>query len=211
MVVFLDHLNGLIKKLFKRKTKFIQYGIFTKDFPQYSQYQIGDYTYGNPIIQHFKGDANLIIGKFCSIASNVTIFLGGNHRTDWITTFPFSEFCVDFPICQIIKGQISTKGDVIIGNDVWIGYGATILSGVSIGDGAVVAAQAVVTKNVLPYEIVAGNPARVIRKRFNDEIVTNLLKIKWWDWQDEKIIEQIQNLCSDKITEFIQKNDQINI
>lgn len=167
--------------------------------------EIGDFTYGRPKIFHWGEKAKLKIGKFSSISSDVKIFLGGNHRYDWITTYPFSarELAEIWPEAIGIDGHPATKGDVIIGNDVWIGYGAIILSGVKIGDGAVIGASAVVTRNVSPYSIVAGNPAREIKKRFSDDAIKKLLEIKWWDWSDEKIKKNIKILCSKNVVELI--------
>lgn len=166
---------------------------------------IGEYTYGNPQVFYWGENAKLVIGNFCSIAENVKIFLGGEHRTDWITTYPFSalEFNKIWPEAANIKGHPKTKGDVIIGNDVWIGYSAIILSGVTIGDGAVIGAGSVVTKNVPPYTIVAGNPARPIRKRFPQKVINKLLKIKWWFWPIKKIKKHIPLLCSNNIKEIL--------
>jgi acetyltransferase-like isoleucine patch superfamily enzyme len=203
-------------KLLKRKLKSILFKskqtalppstIFTKQFFWDKSYIIGEYSYGIPNIREWGEKANLNIGKFCSIADNVSIFLGGNHRTDWISTYPFGEFQDYFPKATNILGHPATKGDVIIGNDVWIGSGVTILSGVNIGDGAVLAANSVVVKNVLPYEIVAGNPARVIRKRFDDEVIQLLLQIAWWNWPIEKINSEVHYLCSSDIRKFITRN-----
>ena len=137
-----------------------------------------------------------MIGKYCSIADGVEILLGGNHRYDWITTYPFPSFNNDWPEASTIEGVLTTNGDVIIGNDVWICQGAIILSGVRIGDGAIIGARAVVSKDVSSYSIVAGNPAREIKRRFNDETINKLLKIKWWDWPPEKIKKNIKMLCS---------------
>jgi len=161
--------------------------------------EVGKYTYGKPVVFRGRYAGDLKIGKFCSISNEVTIFLGREHRKDWITTYPFPAFPGDWPGAEEIAGCERTKGDVIIGNDVWICYGATILSGVKIGDGAVIGARAVVTKDVAPYSVVAGNPAREIGKRFNDEIIKKLLDLKWWDWTDEKIKENIKTLCSTEI------------
>lgn len=179
---------------------------FTKDFFCKKKFKIGDYTYGNPIILFENDESNLIIGKFCSIADNVTIFLGGNHRTDWITTYPFNALENIFPECITIEGHPSTKGDVIIGNDVWIGRNVIIMSGISIGDGAVIAAGSVVTKNIGDYEIWGGNPSRLLKKRFSEATITELKKLKWWDWEIAIIKENIPLLCSDKI-DFLNKLD----
>lgn len=111
----------------------------------------------------------------------MTIFLGGNHRVDWVSTFPFGHVYVDQLGGQTVKGHPATKGDVIIGNDVWIGEGATLLSGITIGDGAVIAANSTITKNVAPYSIVGGNPERFLKYRFDMDVIDLLLKLRWWD------------------------------
>lgn len=128
---------------------------------QFPQYDIGKWSYGKLKILARREGASLKIGSFCSFSTEVKIFLGGEHRTDWVTTYPFNKL---WKSAKTFTGHPSTKGDVIIGNDVWVGHAAVILSGVMIGDGAVVGANAVVTKNVPPYGIVAGNPARLINK-----------------------------------------------
>jgi acetyltransferase-like isoleucine patch superfamily enzyme len=168
---------------------------FTKNYFRNKKYKIGDFTYGQPLVIFENDESNLIIGKYCSISQNVTIFLGGNHRLDWNTTYPFNSLSMYFPFAQDIKGHPQTKGDVIIGNDVWIGNNATILSGVHIADGAVIGANSLVTKNIGPYEIWGGNPARLIRKRFSQEKINDLLKIQWWNWPLEKVGEKINVLC----------------
>jgi virginiamycin A acetyltransferase len=163
------------------------------------RYDVGRWTYGEPDILHWGEPATLRVGAFCSIAKGVAIFLGGNHRTDWVTTFPFSEF---WECAKHIPGHPATRGDVVIGNDVWIGDGATILSGVHIGDGAVVAARAVVTKDVPAYGIVAGNPALLVRTRFTADEISTLQRIAWWRWDDEKIKEAMPVLLNDNIDRF---------
>lgn len=160
------------------------------------------HTYGleNLIIRSWGEGSELYIGSFCSIADNVEIFLGGNHRTDWITTYPFGHIGKwDWHG----KGHPSTKGDVVIGNDVWLGSGCTIMSGVAIGDGAIVAAKAVVTRDIPPYCIAAGNPAHVVKKRFTDEQIARLLDKAWWNLSDEQIQSIIPQLCSSNIDEFL--------
>jgi acetyltransferase-like isoleucine patch superfamily enzyme len=158
---------------------------------------IGKHTYGKPRIIRYGTSEIAYIGKFCSIANNVTLILTGNHRTEWITTYPFPSFYYRWKQVKKIKDHIVSKGDIVIGNDVWIGYGALILPGVTIHDGAVIGAKAVVTKDVEPYTIVAGNPAHVIKKRFSDKEISRLLKLQWWNWPDEKIRKSIPLLCSE--------------
>jgi acetyltransferase-like isoleucine patch superfamily enzyme len=198
MVMFLESVFGKIyRKLFgdsgPEKKKF---DFYTKNVLKREDCIVGDHTYGKPEILEWGEGKKLFIGKYCSIASRVNIFLGGNHRTDWLTTYPFNVINDDFPAALAITGHPSSKGDVIIGNDVWIGFGATIMSGVSIGDGAVIGAYTVVTKDVEPYTIVAGNPMRIIKKRFDDTTIQKLLALKWWDWDEKKINEHIAILCS---------------
>ena len=159
-------------------------------------HEIGDFTYGVKNILEWGEGAKLHIGKFCSIADNVTFMLGGNHRTDWISTYPFNKQLKAF---KDIPGHPSTKGDIWIGNDVWIGREATIMSGVCIGDGAVIGAESVVAKDVLPYSIYAGNPARFIRNKFPLEYMSLLNEMKWWDWSDELIHKAIPILMSNDI------------
>jgi acetyltransferase-like isoleucine patch superfamily enzyme len=169
---------------------------YTKDIVE-KKYKknIGKHTYGNVNILDWGEGSKLIIGKYCSIAENVTIFLGGEHRSDWVTTYPFPAIEY-WKKARCIKGHPKSKGSVIIGNDVWIGYGSTILSGVKIGDGAIIGAKSLVTKNIDPYTIVGGNPAKIIRKRFDDATINKLLKIKWWNWSEFKINRKINILCS---------------
>lgn len=148
------------------------------------RYEVGRGTYGNPEILHWGEPSTLKVGNFCSIAGGVTIFLGGNHRIDWITTYPFSVFREN---AQHIKGHPASRGDVIIGHDVWIGANAVILSGVRIGNGAVIGASAVVTHDVPPYGVVAGNPAKIVKMRFNEKDIKILQSLEWWNWSDPKI------------------------
>lgn len=174
---------------------------FLADDPRYSSFDIGIWSYGNPQIFSWGEDAKLKIGRFCAIANGVIILLGGEHRTDWITTFPFNTI---FSEASTFKGHPKTKGDVIIGNDVWIGQDALILSGTTIGNGAVVAARSVITKDVEPYAIVGGNPAKLIRFRFSPSTISELEKIAWWDWPLPKIKGAWPLLMSSNIDEFIE-------
>lgn len=148
-----------------------------------SAFHAGRFTYGieNIRVQEWGQGTVLKVGAFCSIGYGVQVFLGGNHRIDWITTFPFGHVFPEELGGTDIHGHPATNGDVIIGNDVWIGHGATIMSGITIGDGAVIAANATVVKDVMPYDVVGGNPAKVIKSRFSDDIKALLLKLAWWD------------------------------
>ncbi|MCX6224367.1 MAG: CatB-related O-acetyltransferase [Bacteroidia bacterium] len=179
----------------------------TKDNPRYKEYEIGEFTYGEPFILKYGGNSTVKIGKFCSIANGTLIIIGADHRTDWITTYPFSRGIFRGWGGKISeKGLPRDKGDIVIGNDVWIGQGVTILSGISIGDGAVIAAKSIVTKSVKPYEVVGGNPSKHIRFRFSEENIEKLLKIQWWNWEISKIIENIELLTSDDLLTFLDRH-----
>ncbi len=155
---------------------------------------IGRFTYGNPRLLLWGDNERIEIGSFCSIADEVVIFGGGEHNPDWVTTYPLQIAFGGSRAGQ--DGHPATKGKTTIGHDVWIGYGATILSGISIGNGAVVGARSVVTKDVAPYSIVAGNPAKFIRFRFDPERIDYLQELCWWDWSVEKIKNNMDILCS---------------
>ena len=163
---------------------------------------MGKYSYGRPNIRWSNKDAKLIIGKYCSIASNVNIYLGGNHNINHITTYPFGHIYNDIFKINNTKHP-STRGDVIIGNDVWIADNVTIMSGVTINDGAVICNNSHVIKDVLPYSITGGNPAKHIKYRFTDEQIQKLLLIKWWDFPEEKLNKYLNLLCSENIDDFI--------
>lgn len=167
--------------------------------------EVGDFTYGQPKICSWGEGTRLKIGKFCSIAWVVTIFLGGEHRSDWVTTYPFNTL---MDVFASIKGHPKSKGDVIIGNDVWLGSGAFILSGVTIGSGAIVGANATVTRDVPPYAIVAGNPAKLIRYRFAPDVIEKLLAVAWWDWDDASICRAVPILQSGDIEALFQFYDK---
>ena len=170
---------------------------------------VGKHTYGNPRVCWENENATLKIGNFCSIADGCDIFLGGNHRCDWVSTFPFGHIHQHIFNGYDGHGHPSTRGDVNIGNDVWLGEKVSIMSGVTIGDGAVVAKNSHVVKDVEPYSIVGGNPARMIKKRFSDAHIEKLLKIKWWYWDDDVINTYTPLLCSGSIDTFIQEAEKI--
>lgn len=157
----------------------------------------------NNVLYHYPiNHDRLIIGKFCSIACGAKfLFNSANHTLSSLSTYPFPIFFEewDLEIKDITKAW-DNKGDIVIGNDVWIGYEAVILAGVTIGDGAVIGTRAVVTKDVPPYTIVGGIPAKPIKKRFPQETIDALLKIKWWDWDKKHIAQQISHLQSGNIS-----------
>lgn len=185
-----------IKAYIKRK----KHPYYMCDNKKFKDFSIGRFSYGKPKIYASKNSFSL--GNFCSIADGVTIYSGAEHQTSWIKTYPFLEF----PELIEDKDVNKSKGNVTIGNDVWLADGVLVLSGVTIGDGAVVAARAVVTKDVKPYEIVGGNPAKHIKYRFNEEQISELLKIKWWDWDIEKIKSNFDLILSEDIDKFINKH-----
>jgi len=189
--------------------------------------EIGEFTYGADVIKiewaipsknrkdGSFGVPKLKIGKFCSISiDNVKVHLGGNHRSDWISTYPFyagwphgntfNEFehsSEEYPI---------TNGDVIIENDVWICDNVTIMSGVTIGNGAIIAAGSHVVKDVKPYSIVGGNPANHIKYRFSSEVIEKLLEIQWWNFTNDRVNKIVPLLCSQDIEKFLEKCYLIN-
>lgn len=187
-------------KNIKKRIKERRHPYYMCDNKKYKHFNVGVYTYGKPKIYASKGYFS--IGKFCSIAADVVIYAGAEHRTSWVTTYNFEKF-----VDKLHRKEITTsKGKVTIGNDVWIAHGALILSGVTIGDGAVIGARAVVTKNVKPYEIVGGNPAKHIRFRFNEKQIEKLLKIRWWDWSIDKIENNFDLILSSDIDRFIKEH-----
>lgn len=163
------------------------------------QIVIGAYTYGRPKVRFAVSGSNLSIGRYCSIADGVEIMLGGNHRTEWVTTYPFPALPRLWPESVGLDGSHVSRGDIVIGHDVWLGSQSLILSGVTIGHGAVVAARAVVTKDVPPYAIVAGNPARVVRYRMSEERIAALLRSEWWLLPEAEVRRLIPTLLSERI------------
>ncbi len=199
----LDALRSTRRKISAHNAGEIVHGLlFSNELKELSCHDIGDYTYGCPTVITWGEDAKLKIGRFCSISSGVVILLGGEHRIDWLTTYPFNA---NFKNAKAIQGHPRTKGNVIIGNDVWIGTQTLILSGVNIGDGAVIGARSVVTKDVSPYSIVVGNPAKHIRFRFDETMIKELQSIAWWNWPIEKIEDAWPLLLSSDMEKFISK------
>lgn len=178
---------------------------FLKNIITKPQIIVGDYTYyddpedvhnfENNVLYLFDfSEDKLIIGKFCQIATGVRFITNGsNHPMNGFSTYPFKVFGQSW---SHVPMDIKNKGDIVIGNDVWIGNSATIMQGVKIGDGAIIGTNALVSKDVEPYAIVGGNPAKVIRKRFDEETIHFLLELAWWNWPIEKISLHAQKIAT---------------
>lgn len=183
----------------------------TKALYENNQISVGEHTYGEPHILSTGFENKLVIGKFCSIADNVRIMLGGEHHSEFVSTYPFYHGL--YSMKNWNQGDIPdlawrdrVSGDVRIGNDVWIGRDVLLMPGVTIGDGAIIGARTVVTKDVPPYAIVVGAPMRVIRYRFSESQIEDLLKIKWWDWDDERVQAELPYIMSADIDAFIARH-----
>lgn len=196
------------KKLYPNEN--IKTVCYISNLPKRPNVEIGEYTYYSDNkkspekfydnIEHhyeFLGD-KLIIGKFCAIAEGVKFIMNGaNHRMDGITTYPFNIFGSGWERITPSVEQLPFKGDTVIGNDVWIGQNVTIMPGVIIGDGAIIAANSTVVKSIEPYAIYGGNPAKFIKKRFNEEQIKLLQELQWWNWDEEKIMNHLEMLTSE--------------
>ena len=166
----------------------------------------GEYSHGAVSVLYWSPENTIKIGKFCTFGANIIVYLGGNHDPNRLTTYPFGYINTD--VFNNISNEsrcsvLTSKGPVKIGNDIWIGSNVRIMSGVTIGDGAVIANNSHVVKDVAPYSIVGGNPARFIRYRFTEAQIKSLLEIKWWNWTDEKINQNLSMICSKDIDAFI--------
>jgi virginiamycin A acetyltransferase len=182
---------------------------FLKPFITRPNIVVGDYTYYDDpdgperfeanVLYHFDfiGD-RLVIGKFCSIGAGTKFIMnGGNHHTAWLTTYPFPIFRHGWE--SAMPESFPNKGDTVVGNDVWFGHDALVMPGVTIGDGAIVATRAVVTRDVPPYAIVGGNPATVLRYRFDEATIARLLAVRWWDWNAAKITRNVRAICGSEV------------
>lgn len=184
-------------RIFSTLTNILWTQIVSKFVRPRGTVKIGTYTTGNPIIESFDDTTNIVVGRFCSFAPNVTIVAGGGTHPYWtVANYPLK--------CAFIKDENEkTSSAVVIGNDVWIGTNVTILPRIRIGDGAIIGAGTVVTHDVPPYAIIAGVPGKVLRYRFSQDQIQNLLRIAWWDWSVKKIIENIEYF--EDVNKFIEK------
>ncbi len=180
---------------------------------------VGDYTYYDDpdgpehfetkcVLYHFPfiGD-QLIIGKYCALARDVKFIMNGaNHKISGFSTFPFFIFGNGWEAAAPLPNELPNKGDTVVGNDVWLGYDAMVMPGVRIGNGSIIASRSVVVNDVPPYAVVGGNPARVIRQRFSDEVVSALQTIEWWNWPVEKVTRHLRAIVGADIEQL--KNAQ---
>lgn len=186
--------------------------VFLKNIIKNPQIIVGDYTYYDDPedIYNFEKnvkylfefmDDKLIIGKFCQIATGVRFIMNGsNHAMDGISTYPFKVFGGAWSDASM---DVINKGNTVIGNDVWMGNSVTVMQGIKIGDGAIIGTNSLVTKDVAPYSVVGGNPARVIRKRFDDETIEFLLDLAWWDWDIEKITHNLKAITEGRVADLM--------
>lgn len=182
--------------------------VFLKNFVKAKNIFVGDYTYFddqrngpekfetyNVLYNYEFSKVKLVIGKFCAIAAETRFIMTGDHKLDAISTYPFPIFQQGWE-SAFSFADVPVKGDIIVGNDVWFGYGCLIKGSVTIGHGAIIAAGAVVVKDVPPYAIVAGNPAKVVKMRFDDATIQRLLQIAWWNWNIDKINRNLKFICN---------------
>jgi acetyltransferase-like isoleucine patch superfamily enzyme len=167
---------------------------------------MGNMSYYAPNVVKFKGDTGrVLIGNFASVAPDADFYVGGLHRVEWVSLYGLRAM-LELPGAYE-DGFTHGRGDIVVGSDTWVTNGCTVLSGVTIGDGAVVGTKAVVAKDVRPYAIVVGNPAKEIGRRFSDEQVDALLRIRWWDWPTERVKEHVDALSSPDVDAFIARFD----
>lgn len=181
--------------------------IFLKNFVKASNIIVGDYTYYddrkygpekfeeyNVLYNYHPEKVKLVFGKFCAIAAETRFIMTGDHKLDAFSTYVFPVFKNGWENAFKVE-ELPVKGDIIVGNDVWFGYDSLVMNGVTIGNGAIIATRAVVVKDVPAYSIVAGNPAKVVKMRFDDKTIETLEKLAWWDWEIEKITRNVKALC----------------
>jgi len=168
----------------------------------------GTYFDRNVNIISWSDDYHVYLGKYNSIGRDCNFFLHANHRVDWVTTSSqlWGPVTPEIADMHMKMGHPTCKGNINVENDVWIGAKSTIMSGVKIGNGAIVGSSSVVTKDVPPYAIVVGNPAKIVKYRFTEDQIGSLLKISWWDWSEDKIKEMAMTMWSNNIEKFIEEN-----
>jgi len=196
-VSVLAHLRRKVSYILRRLQYESKETILSKR-PDLSHYDIGRWSYGDLRVLRYRVNGNLKVGSFCSFADNVAVLLGGDHNPNNLSTYPFGVFLGGVSE----SAHASTKGDVVIGNDVWVGRNATILPGVKIGDGAVIGAHSVIARDIPPYAIAVGNPGKVVRARFQQDVIDELLRVRWWDWPDDEIRRAAPHLLSNDIEAF---------
>lgn len=190
--------------------------VFLKHFIKAPNIYVGDYTYyddrhygpesfedRNVLYNYDHSKVKLVFGKFCAIAAGTKFIMTGDHKLNGFSTFPFPIFQQGWENCYNIF-DLPVKGDILVGSDVWFGYESMVKNGVSIGHGAIIAAGTFVVKDVPPYAIVAGNPGKIVKMRFKDEIIEKLIQIAWWDWEIDKLnrhLSIISQLDIDKLQE----------
>lgn len=194
---------GLLHRLRRGRNPNNETRIHLAEVARTHGFSIGAYSYGRPKVRFPESGRNLTIGRYCSIADKVEILLGGDHRLDWVSTYPFAAMAGLFPEARAPEDYHASRGDVTIGHDVWLGSGCMILSGVTIGHGAVVGARAVVARDVPAYVVVAGNPARIVRRRFDDGTVAALLAAAWWDRSHEAVTRLVPLLQSGRVADLL--------
>ena len=186
-----------------RKLMFMQNEVVLERLKKAGLLEIGKHTYGKIIVDAYEGsESKITIGKYCSISRDVRFINGGIHPIDWVSLYPFRiKWKMEGALAD---GMPASKGPIEVMNDVWIGTGSTILSGVTIGNGAIIMAGSIVTKDVPAFTIVGGIPAKPVKKRFSDQEIQALEEIKWWDWSEEKIKENVELLSATDLTKFIE-------
>jgi len=207
-----------INKIYPRKGNNATESVYLKSVVNDPNIIVGDFTFYNDfvndprdfeknnVLYHYPlcNKERLIIGKYCSIACGAKfMFTGGNHTMKSLSTYPFPVFPDEWDLDEWNVSQAwDNKGDIVIGNDVWIGYEAVIMQGVTIGDGAIIGTRALITKDVPPYTIVGGNPAKVIRKRFDEDTINLLIQLQWWNWSPEKVQKHLNQIMNGEISIF---------
>ena len=205
--VIRKNLGRVRRRLTPRHPHLLPAGVRLDERPDLREFDIGRYSWGHLSVNNRAAGCKLRIGQFCSLAYGTQVILGGEHRTDFVTTYRFGTYAPFDEWYTPPADSAVGRGDVTIGNDVWVGHEATILSGVSLGDGVVVGARSVVRQDAPPYALVVGNPARVAGFRFPREQIDALLRIRWWDWDEQRITAALPLMMSDDVQAFIDAHD----